>query len=50
MATPDNASRRLRLVEAQQTPDDAPTRPDDGLNAKQAAAFAALVADWLSDA
>ena len=45
MATPDNASRRLRLVEAQQTPDDATAGPDDGLNAKQAAAVAALVAD-----
>ncbi len=45
MATPDNASRRLRLVDNQQTPDDATAGPDDGLNAKQAAAFAALVAD-----
>lgn len=45
MGTPDNASRRLRLVGAQQTPTDEPAGPDDELSAKQAAAFAALVAD-----
>jgi len=45
MATPDNASRRLRLVDDQQTPDDEMPGPDDGLSAKQAAAFAALVAE-----
>ena len=45
MGTPDNAPRRLRLVDNQQMPDDGTPGPDDGLTAKQAAAFAALVAD-----
>jgi len=45
MATPDNASRRLRFVGNQQTPDDGTPTPDGGLTARQAAAFAALVAD-----
>jgi hypothetical protein len=45
MATPDNASRRLRLVDNQQMRDAVTPGPDDGLTAKQAAAFAALVAD-----
>jgi hypothetical protein len=44
MATPDNSSRRLRLVDDQQ--DQLAEAPDDGgLTAKQAAAFAALVAN-----
>ncbi|MEV5003882.1 helix-turn-helix domain-containing protein [Nocardioides sp. LML1-1-1.1] len=44
MATPDNNSRRLRLVDDQQ--DQLAEAPDDGgLTAKQAAAFAALVAN-----
>lgn len=45
MATPDNQGRRLRLVGAQQTPNDEPAGQADELSAKQAAAFAALVAD-----
>jgi hypothetical protein len=46
MATPDNSNRRLRLINEQQTqPDAAPEPPDEGLTAKQAAAFAALVAN-----
>ncbi|NYI47868.1 hypothetical protein BJ993_005014 [Nocardioides aromaticivorans] len=43
MATPDNNSRRLRLVDDQQ--DQLAEAPDGGLTAKQAAAFAALVAN-----
>ena len=45
MATPDNNSRRLRLVDDQQDPTDDPVTPAGELTAKQAAAFAALVAD-----
>lgn len=46
MATPDSNSRRLRLVDDQQTRPDETAAPDDGgLTAKQAAAFAALVAN-----
>lgn len=44
MATPDDASRRLRLVDNQQTLADTPAGPDDGLPAKQATSFATLVA------
>jgi hypothetical protein len=44
MATPDS-SRRLRLVDDQQTRPDEAAAPDGGLTAKQAAAFAALVAN-----
>lgn len=43
MATPDNNSRRLRLVDDQH--DQLAEAPDGGLTAKQAAAFAALVAN-----
>lgn len=45
MATPDNSSRRLRLVDDQQDPADGAVTPGGELTAKQAAAFAALVAD-----
>lgn len=45
MATPDNSSRRLRLVDDQQTQPDEEVLEPDGLTAKQAAAFAALVAN-----
>jgi len=45
MATPDNASRRLRLVDNQQTPEDEIPGPGDAPSPKHAAAFAALVAD-----
>lgn len=44
MATPDNSSRRLRLVDDQAQPAEA-AAPDGELTAKQAAAFAALVAN-----
>ncbi|MDP3893893.1 MAG: chromosomal replication initiator DnaA, partial [Nocardioides sp.] len=44
MASPDNSSRRLRLVDDQNQPD-AALDSDEGLTAKQAAAFAALVAN-----
>lgn len=44
MTTPDNSSRRLRLVDDQQTQPEEGPEPD-GLTAKQAAAFAALVAN-----
>jgi len=45
MATPDSSSRRLRLVDDQQDPPDDGAAPDSELTAKQAAAFAALVAN-----
>ena len=45
MATPDNSSRRLRLVDDQQGEPDEAAAPDGGLTLKQAAAFAALVAN-----
>ncbi len=45
MTTPDNNSRRLRLVDDQQDPTDDPVTLAGELTAKQAAAFAALVAD-----
>lgn len=44
MVTPDNSSRRLRLVDGRQTQPEEGPEPD-GLTAKQAAAFAALVAN-----
>ena len=45
MATPDNSTRRLRLVDDQQHQPAEAAAPDDELTAKQAAAFAALVAN-----
>lgn len=45
MATPDNNGRRLRLVDDQQDLTDDPGTPDGELTAKQATAFAALVAN-----
>lgn len=45
MATPDNSTRRLRLVDDQQDQTEAAVTPDGELTAKQAAAFAALVAN-----
>ena len=45
MATPDSSSRWLRLVDDQQDPPDDGAAPDSELTAKQAAAFAALVAN-----
>ena len=45
MATPDNSSRRLRLVDDQQDQPAEAAAPDSELTAKQAAAFAALVAN-----
>lgn len=45
MATPDNNSRRLRLVDDLQDQTEAAVTPDSELTAKQAAAFAALVAN-----
>lgn len=44
MATPDNMRRRLRLVDDQHGPTKAALTPGGELTAKQAAAFAALVA------
>ena len=44
MATPDNSTRRLRLVDDQQDQHAEAAAPDSELTAKQAAAFAALVA------
>lgn len=45
MATPDNSTRRLRLVDDQQDQPAEAAAPDGELTAKQAAAFAALVAN-----
>jgi len=45
MATPDNSSRRLRLIDDQQDQPGDVEAPDGELTAKQAAAFAALVAN-----
>lgn len=45
MATPDNSSRRLRLVDGAQDERDEAAGPDGELTAKQAAAFATLVAN-----
>ena len=45
MATPENNSRRLRLVDDQQDQPAEAAAPDGELTAKQAAAFAALVAN-----
>lgn len=45
MATPDNSTRRLRVVDDQQAQPDEAAAPDGGFTAKQAAAFAALVAN-----
>jgi len=45
MNTPDSRSRRLRVVEDQQNPTADAATPDSVLTAKQAAAFAALVAN-----
>ena len=45
MATPDDSIRPLRLVDDQQAEREVDLEPDDGLTAKQAAAFAALVAN-----
>lgn len=45
MATPENNSRRLRLVDDQQDQPADAAAPDGELTAKQAAAFAALVAN-----
>ncbi|EON22186.1 chromosomal replication initiator DnaA [Nocardioides sp. CF8] len=45
MATPETSSRRLRLVDDQQNQTEAAVTPDSELTAKQAAAFAALVAN-----
>ena len=45
MATPDNSTRRLRLVDDQQDQHADGAAPDSELTAKQAAAFAALVAN-----
>jgi hypothetical protein len=45
MATPDNSTRRLRLVDDQQDQPADAAAPDGELTAKQAAAFAALVAN-----
>ena len=45
MATPDNSTRRLRLVDDQQNQPAEAAAPDSELTAKQAAAFAALVAN-----
>ena len=42
MATPDNSTRRLRLVDDQQDQPAEAAAPDGELTAKQAAAFAAL--------
>ena len=45
MATPDNSTRRLRLVDDQQDQPAEEAAPDGEFTAKQAAAFAALVAN-----
>ncbi|KQY49614.1 helix-turn-helix domain-containing protein [Nocardioides sp. Root140] len=45
MATPDNSTRRLRLVDDQQDQTAEAAAPDGELTAKQAAAFPALVAN-----
>lgn len=45
MATPDNSTRRLRLVDDQQDQPAEAAAVDSELTAKQAAAFAALVAN-----
>ena len=45
MATPDNNSRRLRLVDDQRSQPAEAATPDGELTAKQAAAFATLVAN-----
>jgi len=45
MATPDSSSRRRRLVDAQHEQTESQATPGGGTTAKQAAAFAALVAN-----
>ena len=45
MTTPNNSTRRLRLVDDQQDQPAEAAAPDGELNTKQAAAFAALVAN-----
>lgn len=45
MTTPETSSRRFRLVDVQQDPTADVAGPDSELTAKQAAAFAALVAN-----